>query len=154
LARENNIPCTAHAGEACGASSVWEVLKKLHPSRIGHGIRSVEDEHLMQHLKEHNIHLEVCPTSNIKTGVYKSIEDHSVSKIFNSGVSMSINTDGRTISDVTLTQEYELLKNVFSWDIQHFYKCNLEAINHSFASEKVKDKIREKLNHYFNNLSE
>jgi adenosine deaminase len=138
----NNIHCTAHAGEACGPESVWETLDVFMPSRIGHGVRSAEDDLLLQHLKKNNIHLEVCPTSNIKTGVFESIEKHSAPKIFESGVSMSINTDGRTISDVTLTEEYELMNKVFQWDINKFRHCNLEAIRHSFTNEKIKEKIK------------
>jgi len=138
----NNIHCTAHAGEACGPESVWETLDVFMPSRIGHGVRSAEDELLLQHLKKNHIHLEVCPTSNIKTGVFENIEKHSATKIFESGVSMSINTDGRTISDVTLTEEYELMNKVFQWDINKFRHCNLEAIRHSFTNEKIKEKIK------------
>lgn len=139
----NNIHCTAHAGEACGPESVWETLDVFMPSRIGHGVRSAEDELLLQHLKKNNIHLEVCPTSNIKTGVFESIEKHSAPKIFESGVSMSINTDGRTISDATLTGEYELMNKVFQWNIQQLRHCNLEAIIHSFANDNIKQKIKQ-----------
>ena len=143
LAHEHNIHCTAHAGEACGPESVWETLDVFMPSRIGHGVRSAEDELLLQHLKKHNIHLEVCPTSNIKTGVFESIEKHSAPKIYESGVSMSINTDGRTISDATLTEEYELMNKVFQWNIQQLRHCNLEAIRHSFANDNIKQKIKQ-----------
>ena len=143
LAHEHNIHCTAHAGEACGPESVWESLDVFMPSRIGHGVRSAEDDLLLQHLKKHNIHLEVCPTSNIKTGVFESIEKHSAPKIFASGVSMSINTDGRTISDATLTEEYELMNKVFQWNIQQLRHCNLEAIRHSFANDNIKQKIKQ-----------
>jgi adenosine deaminase len=142
LAHENNIHCTAHAGEACGSESVWETLDALRPSRIGHGVRSAEDPSLLKYLKELDIHLEVCPTSNIKTGVFKFIEEHSAPKIYESGVSMSINTDGRTISDATLTGEYELMNKVFQWDAINFRHCNLEAIRHSFTNEKNKEKIK------------
>lgn len=143
LAHEHNIHCTAHAGEACGPESVWESLDVFMPSRIGHGVRSAEDDLLLQHLKKHNIHLEVCPTSNIKTGVFESIENHSAPKIYESGVSMSINTDGRTISDATLTEEYELMHKVFQWNIQQLRHCNLEAIRHSFANDNIKQKIKQ-----------
>lgn len=143
LAHEHNIHCTAHAGEACGPESVWETLDVFMPSRIGHGVRSAEDELLLQHLKKHNIHLEVCPTSNIKTGVFESIENHSAPKIYECGVSMSINTDGRTISDATLTEEYELMNAVFKWNIQQLRHCNLEAIRHSFANDNIKQKIKQ-----------
>jgi adenosine deaminase len=143
FAHDHNIHCTAHAGEACGPESVWETLDVFMPSRIGHGVRSAEDELLLQHLKKNHIHLEVCPTSNIKTGVFETIEKHAAPKIYESGVSMSINTDGRTISDVTLTEEYELMNKTFQWNIQQLRNCNLEAIRHSFANENIKQKIKQ-----------
>ncbi len=142
FAKDNNIKCTAHAGEAKGPESVWESLENFHPLRIGHGVRSAEDERLLATLKDKKIHLEVCPTSNIQVNVFDKIENHSLDKIFNSGVSMSINTDARTISNVSLSEEYQLLEQVFNWNKLHFKKCNLEAIEHSFASEEIKEKIR------------
>jgi adenosine deaminase len=145
FANDHGIKCTAHAGEAMGAESVWETLKNFHPSRIGHGVRSIEDFKLIDFLKSNDIHLEVCPTSNIQTNVFDKIENHSVNKLYDKGVSMSINTDARTISNVTLTHEYKLLEKIFNWDLDHFKKCNLEAINHSFASEETKDIVRKKL---------
>jgi adenosine deaminase len=144
-ARRHNIPCTAHAGEACGAESVWETLQEFKPSRIGHGVRSVEDPKLMEHLKEHQIHLEVCPTSNTLTKVVSTLDDHPVDRIYNSGVSMSINTDGRTISNVSLRDEYKSLHKIFSWTKEHLLTCNLEAIKHAFIDDKMKEKLRIKL---------
>jgi len=142
FAKDNNIKCTAHAGEARGAESVWETLENFHPLRIGHGVRSAEDDKLLAHLKAKNIHLEVCPTSNIQVNVFDKIEDHSANKIYNSGVSMSINTDCRTISNTNLIKEYSVMQQVFNWNEEHFKKCNLEAIKHSFASEEIKKKVR------------
>lgn len=145
FAHANNINCTAHAGEAKGAESVWETLQQFHPARIGHGVRSTEDTALMRFLKDNNIHLEVCPTSNIQTNVYKKMEDHTVDNIYRYGVSMSINTDARTISDVTLADEYNTLESYFKWDKMHFLKCNLEAIDHAFINEEKKIMLKEKL---------
>ena len=145
FANANGIACTAHAGEAKGAESVWETLKNFHPSRIGHGVRSVEDTALLSFLKANNIHLEVCPTSNVQTDVFDKIEHHTADKIYKAGVSMSINTDARTISNVTLADEYHLMEKVFHWDKEHFKKCNLEAIDHSFASNDIKQKVRKKI---------
>lgn len=144
-AHANGIPCTAHAGEARGAESVWETLQQLQPLRIGHGVRSSEDPALLHHLIQNNIHLEVCPTSNIKTAVYANIEQHPAPMLLQTGVSISINTDGRTISDVCLNQEYELTQRVFGWNEKEWLKCNLEAIDHAFATVEVKEKIRRKL---------
>ena len=137
-AKSKAISCTAHAGEAIGPHSVWETLDKLKPNRIGHGIRSIEDNKLMRHLIDHDIHLEVCPTSNQLTRVYPTLAQYPINAVYDSGVSMSISTDGRGISAVDLNQEYTFLTKHFNWDWQHFYRLNSEAIKHSFADEKVK----------------
>lgn len=144
-AAQHGIPCTAHAGEAKGPESVWETLQHFHPLRIGHGVRSAEDEKLLQLLKEKSIHLEVCPTSNIQTNVYDTINDHTADTLYRSGVSLSINTDARTISDVTLGSEYSLLQQVFGWTKAHFLRCNLEAISHAFVDEPLKEELRRRV---------
>jgi adenosine deaminase len=144
-ANAKELHCTAHAGEAKGAESVWETLQHFHPTRIGHGVRSVEDEQLLCHLVAHDIHLEVCPTSNIQVNVFDTIEHHPADRIYNAGVSMSINTDARTISDTTLANEYAIMQQVFKWQLGHFRRCNLEAIRHSFAPPELKARIHQQL---------
>ena len=141
-AKEIGIKCTAHAGEARGADSMWETLENFHPTRIGHGVRCIEDNNLLALLKEKNIHLEICPTSNIQVDVFDKAEDHSIDQIYNSGISISINTDTRTISNVTLSDEYRLLHQTFNWDLSHFKACNLNAIEHAFTTEEIKNKIK------------
>jgi adenosine deaminase len=145
FARSKGIHCTAHAGEAKGAESVWETLHEFRPSRIGHGVRSFEDPALVAFIKRNNIHLEVCPTSNIQTNIFDQIEDHVVDKIYRSGVSMSINTDARTITDTTLNKEYGVLEKVFNWSTENFLHCNLEAINHAFIGEEKKEALRTRI---------
>lgn len=149
-ANEKDLNCTAHAGEARGADSVWETLNNFKPSRIGHGVRSIEDPELLQFLKENDIHLEVCPTSNIQTDVYETIFDHIVDKLFQTGVSLSINTDTRTISDVTLGEEYQTLAKVFNWGKTQFRKCNLEAIDHAFTGGQIKAQLRREIREAYN----
>jgi adenosine deaminase len=144
-AHAHHIHCTAHGGEARGADSVWEILEDLRPTRIGHGTRSAEDEKLLAFLKEKDIHLEVCPTSNIQTNVFDVIENHSADKIYKAGVSMSVNCDSRTITPTTLAAEYALLERVFDWKKAHFLKCNLEAIRHAFCDEAIKEKLKEQI---------
>ncbi|ULQ51096.1 adenosine deaminase [Flavihumibacter fluvii] len=140
-AYEQQIPCTAHAGEARGADSVWETLDHFFPKRIGHGVRSMEDDRLVRHLVTRDIHLEVCVTSNIQTNVYDRLENHTVQDIYAAGISMSVNTDARTISDTNLSNEYRILERVFGWEKAHFLRCNLEAIRHSFTTEAKKAAI-------------
>lgn len=144
-AHAHGICCTAHAGEACGPQSVWETLKHFHPSRIGHGVRSIEDPKLMEYLKSHDIHLEVCPNSNLQTNTYQRIEDHPADRILRSGVSMSVNTDARTVTPTTLSAEYALLHRVFGWSLADFRHCNLEAVRHSFASPVLKERLVKQL---------
>ena len=145
LAHELGIPCTAHAGEAAGPASVKDTLQSFHPSRIGHGVRSAEDIGLLDQLKAHDIHLEVCPTSNVQTNVVDTIRDHPVDRIYRHGVSMSLNTDCRTISDVNLSGEYQLVESVFQWKKEDFLHCNLEAIQHAFCDEQLKIKLSQQI---------
>ncbi len=145
FAHEKGIPCTAHAGEAKGAESMWETIENFRPARIGHGVRCTEDPKLMDYLKDHNYHLEICPTSNVQVNVFDRIQDHSANTIFNHGISVGINTDCRTISNTTLTAEYESMANTFNWGLEHFKKCNIEAIEHSFATEEQKDQLRQRI---------
>ena len=150
-ANEKGLNCTAHAGEACGAESVWETLEYFKPSRIGHGVRSAEDEELLDYLKEHNIHLEVCPTSNVQTNVFDTISDHSINALYEKGISLSVNTDTRTISDVTLEEEYQTLSDHFDWDLDHFLRCNFEAIDHAFIDKNTKEKLRRTIREAYSN---
>ena len=144
-AQQNGIPCTAHAGEACGASSVWEVLHHFHPSRIGHGVRSTEDPRLLTHLREKNIHLEVCPSSNLRTNVYSSYAAHVIDKLYKQGVSVSVNTDARTVTPVTLSGEYASIAATFGWTLADFLACNLQAVDHCFAPAAIKEQLRTQL---------
>jgi len=142
---QNGIARTAHAGEASGAESVWKTLNLLRPSRIGHGVRSIEDPALIAHLRKEHIHLEVCPTSNLQTNIYDSYADHPINRLYDAGLSLSVNTDARTITDITLAQEYEKLHQGFAWDREHFLQCNLNAMRSSFLPEAAKKRLENRL---------
>lgn len=137
----HQIFCTAHAGEARGADSVRETLEMKAVTRIGHGVRSIEDDDVIDILKERNIHLEVCPCSNLKTKIANRYEDHPVHDLYQKGVSISINTDSKAQIDTSLIKEYELLNKHHGWSKAEFLEINLEAIQYAFVDENVKDKI-------------
>ncbi len=141
-AHQNGIPCTCHAGEARGADSVWECLRELRPSRIGHGVRSIEDPALIQYIRDHHIHLEVCPSSNVQMNLAETYGAHPVDKLYRMGVSLGINTDNRTLSDINLSREYEKLTHHFSWGTRQFLDCNLNALQAAFIPEELKNKLR------------
>jgi adenosine deaminase len=143
--REAGICCTAHAGESRGPESVWETLKELKPLRVGHGVRSADDKDLMKHLSQEDIHLEVCPTSNVQTNVYPTLEDHRIMDLLAHDVSLSINTDARSISGSTLASEYAKLNKLFGWKKEDFLRANLEAVRHAFVDDETKARLRDKL---------
>jgi adenosine deaminase len=144
-AKQNNIFCTAHAGEAMGAPSVWETLEHFGPTRIGHGVRSCEDEKLVQYLKQKSIHLEVCPFCNVQINIYDTYQNHPVDKLYRSGVKLNINTDARTICNINLNEEYQNLHEQFGWMKADFYATNVHAINAPFVGNDVKKILLEKL---------
>lgn len=144
-AERRGIPRTVHAGEARGPDSVWETLKHLRPSRIGHGVRSIEDLSLVAHLKRERTHLEICPTSNIQIDLFEDYVHHPIDFFYNEGLSVGINTDTRMIANITLSQEYEKLHKAFGWDEHHLLQCNLNALSAAFAPETVKRPLAEHL---------
>ncbi|SFU09826.1 adenosine deaminase [Pseudovibrio denitrificans] len=138
----------AHAGEARGADSVLETLENLGVSRIGHGVRSVEDPRVLERVVKDGIHLEVCPTCNIQTDVFPKLKDHSLGQLKQAGVKFSLNTDARATTGVSLTEEYERVARTFDWTEQDFLTSSRMALDASFALEDIKRSIQEKLAAY------
>jgi adenosine deaminase len=144
-AHAHDIPCTAHAGEAAGPKSVWETLNNFHPTRIGHGVRSIEDPTLTRYLREENILLEICPISNLQTNMYPDLAHHPIDSLYKLNVPMNISTDCRTISNTTLDKEYALLEEKFHWTKADFLICNLNAVDHAFTTPGIKTRLRTQL---------
>ena len=140
-----DLPRTAHAGEAKGPESIWETINNFKPSRIGHGVRSIIDQALVEFLRVNDIHLEICPTCNIQTNVFNKYEDHPINYLYDSGVSVGVNTDGRTLANVSLSEEYQNLIKTFNWEDEHLMKCNLNAISKAFIPEEEKNHLRQKI---------
>jgi adenosine deaminase len=149
-AKEKNIACTAHAGEASGAASVWETITHFGPSRIGHGVRSYEDAGLVQHLQKHKIHLELCPTCNVQINICNAYKDHPIDKLYKAGVSINVNTDCRTICNIDLNREYKKLHDTFGWTADDFYNTNVNAINVAFINNDIKTMLLNKLKAAYN----
>lgn len=144
-AKEKGLHITAHAGEAKGAASVWETLENFYPTRIGHGVRSIEDPALVAHLRKYNIHLEICPSCNVQIDIYESFKDHPIDQLYRAGVSLNINTDAPTIVNTTQTREYQKLQEVFGWTKADFYQCNVNALKAAFIEDVLKEKLLEQL---------
>ncbi len=113
-ARDAGLRLTAHAGETAGPESIRAALA-LGAERIGHGIRAVDDPDLMRRLREEQIPLEVCITSNVKTGAVSSLAAHPVRRLFDAGVPITLNTDDPGVFETDLTREFALARNVFGF---------------------------------------
>ncbi len=107
-AKESGVPFTIHAGEADGPESIWMALK-FGARRIGHGVRCLEDEKLVEYLREHRIPLEVCPTSNFQTKAVKG--EYPLKKMLEKGLCVTLNTDNTTVSGTSLEKEFNLAVN-------------------------------------------
>jgi adenosine deaminase len=126
-AESAGLGLTAHAGEASGPESVWTALRDLGVSRIGHGVRSTEDPELVDYLVEHQIPLEVCPTSNIRTGVVKAWDRHPVFDLIERGVKVTINSDDPLFFDCSLAGEFRKMSDYIDLDVERHTVYAIEA---------------------------
>lgn len=118
LVIDNNINCTAHAGESFGPDSVHQAIHKCGAHRIGHGTRLVESGDLLNYVNDHRIPLEVCPSSNLQTRAATSWENHPVDFYVDYGLRVTINTDNRLMSDTTVSRELYLCARHYGWSLQ------------------------------------
>jgi len=118
VAQASGLPITIHAGEGFGAPSVRQALELGHAGRIGHGTRLREDPELLEHVRSAAIPIEVCLTSNVQTRVVPTYADHPLRAYFDEGLVVSLCTDNRLMSGVTLTDEYGHARDdlAFTWD--------------------------------------
>ncbi len=153
LAKKENLNITVHAGEVGPPSNMKEAIEILHSNRIGHGIRLPEDRELLDFFVEKQIPLEVCPTSNVHTNAVKSYSEHPLKNLINAGVNVTINTDDPGVSNITLSDEYNLLIEKFNLDFKTIKKIMFNGINSSFTTNERKTKLKENLEQKLNELN-
>jgi adenosine deaminase len=145
LAREAGLRRTVHAGEAANANSVWQALTALSAERIGHGPRAVEQPTLVDELKSRSIALEMCPRSNVQTRAVSSLDRHPINGLLKQGVKVTVSTDCRTVSNTTVTSEFELLMSQFGWGLNEFWQCQLNAAEAAFVSDELRSELLSRL---------
>lgn len=148
LAKELGVPYTIHAGEADGPESIWAALR-MGASRIGHGVRACEDKELMEVLRERQIPLEMCPSSNVQTKAVPSFEEHPVLDYLRRGLLVTVNTDNMTVSDTTEEREYRLLSQRLGMTKEEHKKLLLNAADAAFLTAEERWRIKDVISRVF-----
>lgn len=145
-ARQLGFRTSAHAGEAAGAESVWGAIRSLRIDRIGHGTRAGEDPALLKYLLENKIPVEMCPISNLRTGVISKIEDHPILKYDNLGIPVTVNTDDPKMFGNSMAMELCVLEKKLGFSRQQLKSLLLGAIRVSWLPDGEKEKLSQAFN--------
>lgn len=137
-ARAAGLHSVPHAGETTGPQTVWDALERLGAERIGHGTSSVQDPALVAHLVEHQVPLEVCPTSNIATRAVRSLGEHPIRELYDAGALVTVNSDDPPMFGTTLTREYEIAADLLGLDEAGVAALATNAVRASFQSAPEK----------------
>jgi adenosine deaminase len=137
----NGLPCTCHAGEGDGASSVADAIHNCHAHRIGHGTRLIEDAALMAEAKAKGVAIECCLTSNVQTHAVASLELHPLRKYVEAGLKVSLNTDNRLMSGTDLVTEYGLAAKHLDFSFDELCKLARGGFENAFLPEAERAKL-------------
>jgi adenosine deaminase len=140
----SKLPITIHVGEARGFDSVKNAIE-MNASRIGHGVRAIESNEVINMVLENNIVFEMCPLSNQQTNVFETVEDYPIRKLLEQGVLLSLNTDNQTVSNTTLDKEIEFLKNNYQVSNTEIFKMIKTSASSAFASDNLKSDLISKI---------
>ena len=143
-AKEYGIPFTIHAGEADGAESV-RLAVSYGARRIGHGVRSYEAPDVVRLLKECDVTLEMCPTSNRQTHAVEDMSGYPLMDYLNEGIKVTLNTDDMGIENITLADEFRYMEELFGLNYDQKKLILENAVNAAFTTNEVKDWLREEL---------
>nr|AUV64135.1 adenosine deaminse [Streptomyces citricolor]BAV57072.1 adenosine deaminase [Streptomyces citricolor] len=147
-ARAAGLRSVPHAGETTGPESVWEAIRELGAERIGHGTQAVRDRALLDHLGEHRIPLEVCPTSNIATRAVERIEDHPIRQMVDAGLLVTVNSDDPPMFGTDLNTEYAVAARLLGLDEAGVTALARNAVEASFLDEGGKSRLVAEIDGY------
>lgn len=148
-AREAGLHCTAHAGEAAGAESMWGAIRDLGAERLGHGVHAHDDPALLAHLRETQLPIDMCPVSNVKTGAVASLADHPVRRYVEEGLLITVNSDDPPMFGTSISHEYEVLSRDLGFSTEELQRLALNGIRASFLSDAEKLLLEEEFRQEF-----
>ena len=137
----SGLPCTVHAGEWAGPDRIREALETLPVQRLGHGVRAIEDLSLVKDIVARGVTLEVCPGSNVATGLYKSLSDHPIRNLMSAGVNVTLNSDDPPYFATTVGNEYDKAESVIGLSPDQLRGITKAAITASFAEPDIKARL-------------
>jgi len=140
-ARDLGLHVTAHAGEAAGPESVRSAVVLLGAERIGHGLTAVRDPDVVALLRERHVPLEVCPTSNVSTGLLARFQDHPLPQFLEAGVAVTLNSDDPAMFGTSLQREFELVAKHFALSRHQILGLSEEAIRSAFLPAEDRKKL-------------
>lgn len=140
-ARAAGLRSLPHAGETTGAETVWSALRDLGAERIGHGIHAATDPRLLEHLAEHRIPLEVCPTSNVCTGAVSALAEHPLLRLVEAGVPVTLNTDDPGMFGCDLVGEYRVAHEVFGLDPAALVRLARTGVDAAYCAPDLATRI-------------
>ncbi|SJL84807.1 adenosine deaminase [Vibrio palustris] len=143
--RNSGLQVTTHAGEAAGAESIWQAINDLGATRIGHGVKAVEDTSLLEYLATHSIGIESCLTSNIQTSTIASLESHPITTFLNSGIMASLNTDDPAVEGIELEYEYTVAAAQAGLNQTQLRQLQMNGLAMSFLSDSEKKELTDKV---------
>ncbi|GAA4607617.1 adenosine deaminase/aminodeoxyfutalosine deaminase [Actinoplanes octamycinicus] len=147
-ARAAGLHSVPHAGESTGPQAIWEAVRHLGAERIGHGIAAARDPELMDHLREHDIALEVCPTSNVCTRSVPSLAEHPLPALVAAGVPVTVNSDDPPMFSTTLNREYQVAADLLDLDEQGLAELARQAVRYSFLDAAGKAAVLAEIDSY------
>jgi len=136
-AESNGLRLTAHAGETAGPDSIWGALN-LHAERLGHGLTASQDPELVEELAQRQIPVEICITSNLRTGACPSLADHPARNYFDQGVMITLNSDDPAMFGTSLLREYQLAQDSFGFTDEHLRELARNSFEASFLPAEKK----------------
>lgn len=148
LAADAGLGCTVHAGEVCGPDSVREALDTLPVTRLGHGVRAAEDPALVDRLAREGVVLEICPHSNIATGVYTSFERHPLPDLLAAGCKITLNSDDPPYFATSIGREYATAAAQFGIDEAALLAVTRTAVEAGFADRATRAALLAQIDAY------
>jgi adenosine deaminase len=148
-AREEGFLSVAHAGEEGSAEYIWQAWEKLKVSRIDHGVRCIEDAQLLEKLLVEQVPLTICPLSNVKLHIFKTLKEHNLKHLLNLGLCVTVNSDDPAYFGGYIAENFLAVQEALDLDYNDIYRLAKNSFQATFLSREEKQNLLDELDHFF-----